>query len=174
MQPSGSEASFVPESINLYDNWENERLILMDYLIKASYAINDREIAQYQNAQLTGGVNVSVTETGQEWFGTTPQQPRYGSRTVVTTSLTDKSGGIGTLTVPHGITVTANTRFTRIFGTASNPGVKYLPLPYVDADLVANNISVWVDATNVNIRYATNLSAYTDAYVCIEWVENTP
>lgn len=170
-QPVGTEAPFVAESINFLEDWSNDRLILIDYLIKAAFAINDREIAQYQDAVLdSSNNNISFTQTGQEWFGIDPQKPRDGSRTVV---VMNALGNNLTQTKAHGIAVTSNTRFTRIFGTANAPGISALPLPYVDAVAVANNISIWVDATNVNIRYGANYVAYTEAFVVLEWVDNT-
>jgi hypothetical protein len=77
----------------------------------------------------------------------------------------------GTKTVAHGITFSSNTTFLKIFGAAYDPvGIVALPLPYTST--VGNDIEVWVDATNINVRVTSNRSAYTVVYVVLEYVKN--
>lgn len=76
-----------------------------------------------------------------------------------------------TKTVAHGITIDANTIFTRIYGAASDKTSKYyLPLPYSSPTLV-NNIELYVDDTNVTIITGADMSAYTDTYVIVEYLK---
>ena len=71
---------------------------------------------------------------------------------------------------PHGITCTADTSFTRIYGTATDPiGLTYIPLPYVDV-AVASNIQLYVDDTNVNIVTESDRTMYTICYVVLEYL----
>jgi len=78
----------------------------------------------------------------------------------------------GTTSVPHKITVTPKTTFTRIYGAASNTtGNSYLPLPYASST-AANNIELNVDATNVNITTGSNRSLYTITYVILEYLQS--
>lgn len=78
----------------------------------------------------------------------------------------------GTKSVPHGITVTPATTFTRIYGTASDTtGKTFVPIPYSSATLV-DNIELYVDATNVNIITATNDSNYNVCYVIVEYLQS--
>lgn len=75
-----------------------------------------------------------------------------------------------TKSLPHGITIQSSFSFTRIYGCASDPVAKtYIPLPYVDA--AGNNISIDVDATNVNITTTSNRTNYTIVYCVIEYLK---
>lgn len=169
-QPRDSIGSFIPPNIIVPDSWEEARLILTDYILKMAEAINSREIAQYQDATVEGGSNRSETVTGQAWF--VPGNAnlfRYGSRTVINCGTLPDNG---TITVPHGIDVTANTIFTRIYGTANDPSTSFIPIPFVDT--AGNHIEVNVDATDVNIVTTADYTAYTTTYVVLEWVEAAP
>ena len=175
-EPANAQQHFVPTEIILPEENEKMILILKDKLKKIVEALNDKEVGQYDTVTLVNGEN---------WF--TPGDAngtRVGTRLVVdirddaagTTGLLDHGAVVTTQSVPHGITTTANTRFTHIYGVATDPGASTLtqsiPLPYVDVDVLGNGIELWVDATNVNLRYAPNYSAFTTAYVILEWVEN--
>jgi len=77
----------------------------------------------------------------------------------------------GTTSVPHGITCSANTSFTRIYGSSTDPvGLNYIPIPYASPTL-ANNIELKVDATNVTIITGSNRSAFTITYVILEYLQ---
>ena len=77
----------------------------------------------------------------------------------------------GTTNVAHGITVDANTIFTRIYGVANDQtGTSYLPLPYASST-AANNIELSVDNTNVTIITGSNRAAYTITYVILEYIK---
>lgn len=78
-----------------------------------------------------------------------------------------------TKSVPHGITITPTTTFTRIYGTANDTtGNSYIHIPYSSATAVANNIELNVDATNVNITTGSNRTNYTITYVVLEYVQS--
>ncbi len=178
--PPGSIGSYLPPNIIIPEDWVEARLILTDYLIKAAEAINSRGIGQYQDATLdASNDNISETITGEAWFTAGDANKfRYGSRTVInlTGGLNDFSGGIANQTQRHGIATTENTRFTRIYGTATDSGVttitSAIPIPFVDVDVLANSIELSIDATNVILRYGVDYSAFSEAYVILEWVEN--
>lgn len=76
-----------------------------------------------------------------------------------------------TKTVAHGITMTATTTFTRIYGCASIPGTTFVPLPLCSTTALANNISLYADATNVIIATGVDRTAYTTCYVVLEWLK---
>lgn len=74
-------------------------------------------------------------------------------------------------TVAHGITCSAKTSFTRIYGVANDQvALSYLPLPFASPTL-ANNISLEVDAANVTITTGSNRTAYTLTYVVLEYLQ---
>lgn len=77
----------------------------------------------------------------------------------------------GTITIAHGITCTAATTFTRIYGVANDTTNKvYLPLPYA-SPTDANEIELKVDATNVTIITGSNRTAFTQTYVVLEYMQ---
>jgi len=166
--PSESIGQHIPPNIILSEDWDQARLTLIDHLIKVSEAINVREIATYQDANISGGDNISETITGQSWFVSgDANRFRYGNRTVINFGALPNNT---TKTAAHGLNITANTVFTRIYGTASIPGTTFIPLPYTNT--AGNPIEIWVDAANVNVRTTADYSAYTQCYVVLEWVEN--
>lgn len=73
--------------------------------------------------------------------------------------------------VAHGITVDANTSFTRIYGAGTNPSTSFIPLPYASTTL-NQNIQVDVDATNVTITTGIDRTAYTTTYIVLEYLKN--
>ncbi len=77
-----------------------------------------------------------------------------------------------TKSVAHGIICTAATSFTRIYATATDPVNKlYIPIPYA-SPVLANNIEINVDATNVNITTGSNRTAFTICYVVLEYIQS--
>ena len=78
----------------------------------------------------------------------------------------------GTKSVPHNITITNQTSFTRIYGAASDQtGLNYIPLPYASPTL-ANNIELNANATNVNVITGSNRSNFTVSYIILEYLQS--
>lgn len=75
-----------------------------------------------------------------------------------------------TKTVAHGLTPTASWTFTRIYATATNPSTEYIPIPYAST-IAGDNVELWIDPVNVNIRTAADYSAYTTTYVIVEYLK---
>lgn len=73
-------------------------------------------------------------------------------------------------TLAHGITVSSQTTFTRIYATASDTtGFNYIPIPYNDA--LGNDIALAVDATNVTISTSSNRTNFNVCYVVLEYLQ---
>ena len=111
--------------------------------------------------------------TGQQFFNpisNNPNDNRMSFRKVINFGAL----GVATKSVAHGITVSATTIFTRIYGVASKTTVtrSYLPLPYASSTAVNNNIELSVDATNVTISNGIDRSAYDQCYVVLEYLQN--
>lgn len=163
--PANSIQSFIPNDLIIPDDFSEAKLILTDYLRNVIDALNDKEIGQYNTVELV---------TGQNWF--TPGDAN------VLRGVYRKVINFGTLpnttttSVAHGITTTQNTVFTRIYGTATDPGAttitSAIPLPYVDPSALANGILLNVDATNVNVTTAADYSAYTNTFIVLEYIQN--
>lgn len=77
-----------------------------------------------------------------------------------------------TKNIAHNLTITSNWTFTRIYGAASDTtGNNYLPLPYAST-VLANNISIDVDGTNVIITTGANRSNFNASYVILEYIKD--
>ena len=76
-----------------------------------------------------------------------------------------------TKSVPHGLTITSDFSFTRIYAVASNTtGMSYIPIPY-SSTTAGDVIELNVDAVNVNITTHSNKTAYTITYVILEYIK---
>jgi len=64
--------------------------------------------------------------------------------------------------VAHGITVDANTEFTRIYAVANDPGTSAIQ--------IAHPMILEVDATNINITTVDDKTAYTVCTVTVEYI----
>lgn len=77
-----------------------------------------------------------------------------------------------TKSVAHGLTITSGFTFTDIYATASDTaGMSYIPIPYASPTL-NQNISINVDAANVNITTGINRTNYTTTYVVLEYIKS--
>jgi len=77
-----------------------------------------------------------------------------------------------TKSVAHGLTLTDDYKFTRIYGTATDPSTPRfgIPLPYSSATL-NENIELFVDDTNITIITAIDYSSFTNCFVIIEYLK---
>lgn len=77
----------------------------------------------------------------------------------------------GTKSVAHGLAVTTDWTFTRIYATASDTTNRvYIPIPYASPTL-ANNVELYVDSTNVTIVTGSNRSSFDTTYVVLEYIK---
>lgn len=75
-----------------------------------------------------------------------------------------------TKSVAHEIVVNSSTSFTRIYATATDPiAFSFIPIPFTE--LLGNEISIDVDATNVNISTNVDRTNYTICYVVLEYLK---
>src|SRR5579859_4572834 len=172
-------SSFVPTT----NVWDVSRLAEIDVtspefkelLVRLYQNVNN--IALLLNIKDTGVYNLFEIINGQTYF----PDPTLNSSTTATPinrqvyRTTINFGALpnaGTKSVPHNITITPKTSFTRIYATASDPVNKaYVPIPYA-AVVLADAIEMSVDATNVNITTAINLTNYTVCYAVLEYLQN--
>lgn len=76
-----------------------------------------------------------------------------------------------TKSVTHGIVVSSSTIWTRVYGTATDPiGLTGIDIGHA-SPVLANNIEITVDATNVNITTGSNRTNYTTCYVILEYIQ---
>jgi len=163
--PSNSIQSYIPNDLIIPEDPKEANLILTDYMRNVVDALNDKEIGQYNTVELV---------SGQKWFTQgDANKERYVYRKVIDFGALPNAA---TKSVAHGISTTQNTVFTRIYGTATDPGASTItsaiPIPYVDPGTLANGIELNVDATNVNVTTAANYTAYTNCYIVLEYIQN--
>lgn len=76
----------------------------------------------------------------------------------------------GTKSVAHPVAPNSSYTFTRIYGCASDTtGLNYIPLPYA-SPVLANNIELKVDSTQVTITTGSNRSNFNVCYVILEYL----
>lgn len=147
---------------------------------------NVNQIALVLNTKETGAYYEQEFVTGSLFFpnpantlsSLMPIAPveRQVSRAVVNFGALPNTG---LKSMPHQLSVGPQWTFVKIYGCATNPTLiptpspnqAFIPIPYVDATgVIANNIELYVDQTNVNIQTAADYSAWTVTYVVIEWI----
>lgn len=143
--------------VRLYQSVNNMALVLN--MKDTGYYITDREIVCGQIFFPNPALDATTT--------TTPTMRPVFRKVINFGQLPNNA----TTSIPHEITVTANTTFTRIYGCASDTtGFTYLPIPY--ASKVANMIiELNIDATNINIDTGTNRTNYDVCYVVVEYLQ---
>lgn len=135
---------------------------------RINLSVNTKETGIYDNANEF--VNSNQFFPNPTFNSSTAQTPEYRAvyRTVINFGALPAAGA---KSVAHGITCSAATSFTRIYATASDQvGLNYIPIPYA-SPVLANNIELSVDGTNVNITVGSNRSAFTVCYVVLEYLQ---
>jgi hypothetical protein len=174
----GAASSFVPTT-DILDASTIQTLDLKSedfkiFLVRLQQRMND--IAISLNGRDAGVYFEVEFINGQVYFAnpalnaTTPATPvnRQVFRKVVNVgALLDTA----TKQTPHGISIDPTFSFTRIYATASDPaGVIFLPIPYVSGT-AGDEIEIWVDGTNVNIKTGKDRRALTICYAVLEYIK---
>jgi hypothetical protein len=160
-EPGKALNSYTPPNIIIPQRWEDARSIIEERIIKDAYATNAREIGQYVEDEIV---------TGQQW--SSPNDPNTFQQTfrkvINLGGLVDYTA-TPTQTEAHGLTVDSGFTVTRIYGTASDQGTMYMPLPFTDSAGVGN-IELCMDGTNIILRSTVDYSAFTVACVVVEFI----
>lgn len=156
--------------LDISNNFKELLVRLYQNLNNISLVINTKESSYYT---ITGHFL-----NGQKWFanpnnsfGTSPYvapQLRDGIRvTLIDIPLPNTA----TVSVPHGITCTPQTRIFLKYADAYNStGTSFLTLPYASA-VAANVIELSTDNINVNITTNSNRTDYK-AIVVLDYIQN--
>lgn len=177
-EPRDNFGSFVPTT----NVWDVQQLYDVDVnsfafkelLVRLYQNIN--QIATTLNTKDSGYYDLNPFVNGQLYFpnpaNSSATQTFAAYRQVYRLVLNfGQLPNAGTKSVPHGIVVNTATTFTRIYGCASDTtAFIYYPIPYVDTVAVANNITLNVDAANVNITTGINRTNFDTCYVVIEFM----
>lgn len=163
--PSNDFDVYLPVYNAIPEGWEDARAFLVERLREVTDGINSRDFAYYIDTE---------TLNGQLWVPGTGDF-RDVFRKVIDVGPLNNFNTDPLQQVPHGITTSANTCITRFYGAASDPGASSLtsgiPLPYVEMPTNTNHIGIDIDGTNINLRGSGDYSAYTCAYVVVEWID---
>jgi hypothetical protein len=73
--------------------------------------------------------------------------------------------------IPHGINLANIYGLARIYGTFTD-GTNWYPLPYVDINAAANQVSLVIDPTNIEINPGPGAPAITSGTVVLEWLSD--
>lgn len=132
-----------------------------------STALNLKDSAYYVETEFLSG---QLFFPNPALSSTTTQIPvfRGGFRKVINFGALPNTG---TISQPHGLMITNTYSFTRIYGAATDQvNMSAVPIPYATT-VPGDEIELWVDAVNVNIRTASDYSLYTVTYVILEYIK---
>lgn len=164
------EQGLLAQTQDTFDTQRAKELIqdpdkLKEVLIQIALRFNN--LATIVNYKDTGLYLTSDFLSGRQYFSiTSPSIMRPSVRHIVNFGALPNAG---TKTVAHGINVTANTIWVNIYGTATQPGIDGIPLPYV-APVILDSISLKIDAVNVSVTTTANYAAYTICYIVLEFI----
>lgn len=164
MTDSENEVFYLPEYDVIPDKWEDAKGFLVEALTFMADSINAKEIGWYYD---------TITDTGKKFIPVTNASTSNEWRTVFRKVIdTGALPNTTTTNTAHGITVDDSFSLIDLYGGATKPTSAYasVPLPFASGTL-ADNISVDVDATNINITTSKDYSAYTRSYVVIEYMQ---
>lgn len=146
---------------------------LMQRTNQIALALNLKDSAMYYQQEFVNGQTFFPDPTLGSTTSQTPT-PRQVFRRVYSIGALPNTG---TKTVPHGIAVTDMFTFTRIYGCASSTSIgdlNYIPLPFVSVSglVVAGNIELVVDETNIYVTTTGNGSFFDTTYIILEYLKN--
>ena len=159
--PSNTLGPFLATNQTFSEDWKQFLLQITKFYSDAGMTVNAREIALFDLIELS---------TGQQWFSTNAtdvQIKRLGFRQVYSFGAIPSNTPF---TIEHGII--GETIFTHIYGAAITATPVYLPLPLVDTVNVTNQISLTVDATNINITTGATSVALVSGVIVLEYLKN--
>lgn len=151
-----------------------------EFLVTITQQLN--RIAEQVNSKASGYYGTQEMVTGETFFpdqnltsasGTFPAGRPVFRKLICVGPL--PNAATSPKTVAHGITVNSHFCLTRIFGCATDPvGLTGIPLPFTSGESPVRSVGISVDSTNIIIKVspASDFTAYTHAYVCLEYIKN--
>lgn len=140
---------------------------LMQRTNQIALALNLKDSALYYTQEFING----------QTFYPDPSLPQTGPPRQVFRKVIDFGSlpNAATKTIAHGIPITTLFTFTRIYGCASDTtGLDYIPLPFVDVSgtILAGNIELTADQTNVYVTTTGNGAFFDTTYIILEYLKN--
>lgn len=161
---TGNPNNLLPQNYIIPEEVSEKDLKLRQYL---------NDIATATNTKDSGIYDAVETITGQSFLPTfsTQTAANVTYRTVFRKVI--DFGGLpntATKSVAHGITFGNTLSATKVYGASTAPGTSWIPLPYA-SPVLANNIELNLDATNVNVTTGSNRTAYTRTFIIVEYIK---
>jgi len=164
---TGNPNDSLPETFIIPEDEEQRNISLREYLNKISTSSNTKTSGIYDG---------TITITGDRFIPTFSTDTKSN---VTYRSVFRKVVDFGALpnaaakSVAHEIKTESTFSLTKLYGGATQPGAstwtQAIPIPH-SSPILANNIAITVDATNVTITTGINRTAFTRCFVVIEWI----
>ena len=145
-QPLLSTTFYLPES------FEGSRRTLIDEITK---------IKSLVNRNTRGEFFLSETNSAQVLFGGTSNNRPIFRKTFDFGALPNTAAK----NLAHGLTFDANMSFVKITAVATDP-VNFLSFP-----IPTTGVTISLDATNIIITTTSDLTAYTNCFVILEYIK---
>lgn len=155
--PNSSTGNFVPENYVIPEDISQLQEFLKRTLENHSRFINRKDTAQYETVEV---------QNNQTYPGNTPQDKKYVYRKIFEF---DAIAAGGTLNITHEIT--GFTESTRYFGTIITAVPDDRPLPYIDAAVVTNQVSMRIVGANIVIVNGATAPNITSGRAIIEFLK---
>jgi hypothetical protein len=146
-----------------------------EFLIRLQQRLNN--LALYQNNKVAGIFSLDEQINGKQYFQTN-QAAGTGQQSQIQRQVYHKTFNVGSLLfpgptiIPTDLDISADWIATDIYGTATEPGVRMIPLPF-SSPVLNENIKLEVVGTNIVITTVIDYSAFTHTYVTLEYVKSS-
>lgn len=140
-------------------NFPNDSLKTISVEMDRAYI----DIADKINSRAIGifAINFQIV-TGEQWYLQGSNKKQQTLRQVYTFSSSSP--------IPHGITLSQISGFTKIYGTFTD-GTNWYPLPYVDPT-ITNQIGLKVTPLDIVITPGGTAPSISSGIVILEWLSN--
>lgn len=130
-------------------------------------AVNSKPSGNYDTNEIATGSTLYPDKSLSSYTSKSPVSRQILNKTVVLGTLPNNT----TKTVAHGIDLGSGFLMLGIRGAATNAAKdKSISLGY-SSPVLAENISIWTDTTNVNIKTGMDRTEFTDAQVILEYIK---
>lgn len=161
--PQNSLGPFLKTSIYFPDEFSEFKVTLEELYSSIANVTNSREVGIFDPIEFI---------TGEQWFTAgNPQKKRSTFRKVFSVGAIATGA---TSTTAHSITGFSTLTFTFIGGTAITDAGTFnkVPIPYVSATAVNEQIQIDADDTNFRIINGAGADNITSALVVLEYLKN--
>jgi len=170
--PNDTLQQFAPVYDYIPEDWQEARRLITNSLRVTTEVANDSVKPFYIEQEVLAGKR---WEPSARSSLNEPNTFRNVFRKVVDLGGLNDFSTTSPQNVAHGIDTTENTFITALYGAATDPAASSLnsafPLPYVDTSALSACIELRMDDTNLILVSGTDYSAYTEAWVVIEYVQ---